>query len=74
MDYKARARRCWELMDKNEHACVRFGMSPLWTTQENFGGKVRNESWPALETGDDHRLAAVALCEVANEIGGGMVV
>lgn len=68
-----RAARCWELMDENEKAAVRFGMSPGWTTFEDLDGKAPGEGWEALQSADDYRLTAVALMSVA-EHNGGMVV
>ena len=67
---KQRAIRCWQLMDDNEKATVRFGMSPHWTALENLGGKApAKEGWEVLQ-GDAHRLSAVALMEVADRDGG----
>jgi len=66
-----RALRCWQLMDKSEQACVRMGMSPHWTTLEDLGGKASpSECYEKLEGADAHRLAAVALMEIAEKQGG----
>lgn len=64
-----RARRCWGLMDKNEHAIIRFGMTPSWCSEIDLGGKTVGENWLALE-GDEHRIEAIALMLIAKENGG----
>jgi hypothetical protein len=68
-----RAVRCWDLMDENERAALRFGLSPLWTCQEDLGGKAPGEAWEEIR-GDWHRLAALALYEEAARRGKPLVV
>jgi len=64
-----RAGRCWEIMDENERTAIRIGMSPLWVTQQDLGGKAVGEGWGTVQ-GDEHRQLAVALMQLAKEQGG----
>ncbi len=66
----ALALRCWNLMDENEQACIRFGMSPLWTCDKDLGGKAPGELWVELTTKDEHRIESVALMSMAEQNGG----
>ena len=73
-DATQRAAKCWELMDENERAVVRFGMTPAWTIRENLGGKCPGFcSLEAPGHGDEVRELAVALMNIAKN-NGGMIV
>lgn len=60
MSIEQRADRCWDLMGECERAAVNIGMSPLWTTQQDLGGKAPGEGWIQLQ-GDEFRLLILAL-------------
>lgn len=66
--FEHRAQRCWDLMDENERAAVRFGLSPVWTGEVDLGGK--EEGHLAITGAEENRLAAVTLFEVARRNGG----
>lgn len=65
-----RADAVWALMDENEKTMLKIGMSPFWSTQVDLGGKAGG--WPAIQ-GDEHRQLAVALMDLMNQKGGGMI-
>lgn len=68
-----RARVCWVVMDRNEKTAVRIGMSPAWTIEKDLG--VKNISgFSKLEDAESNRELAVALMDLTNTKGKGMIV
>ena len=70
---QVRARVCWVVMDRNEKTAVRIGMSPAWTIEKDLG--VKNISgFSKLEDAESNRELAVALMDLTNTKGKGMIV
>lgn len=69
---QVRARVCWVVMDRNEKTAVRIGMSPAWTIEKDLG--VKNISgFSKLEDAESNRELAVALMDLTNSRGEGMI-
>lgn len=70
-----RASRCWDLMDDNERTIARLGMMPLWTSQAGLGdrGEEADGHWPQLAGADAYRYLSLALMELVERDGEGMV-
>lgn len=71
---KTRARVCWVMMDRNEKAAVRIGVSPAWTIEKNLGEKSVTGFSDLSQDGDALRELTLALIALTNSQGEGMVV
>lgn len=69
---RVRARVCWVVMDRNEKAAVRIGISPAWTIEKDLGEK-HITGFSKLDDAESNRELTLALIDLTNTKGKGMI-